>query len=394
MKTYLIILLFGIGTTSLAQITQIPDPNFEQALIDLGIDSDGTVNGQVLTSDINTVQELDVRYRNINNLTGIDDFTALEDLNVKGNNLNTLDTSGNIQLRSLICNTNPLNTINLSSNLFLENLEIQGLHQIDLIDLSNNINLQTLNMVDCWIDNIDISNNLNLKTFIAGGVSFSEIDLSNNPLLEHLDLTGVHLSTLDVSNNGLLKELYCGNYGGDIGQEISIIDLSNNVNLEVFYAENLFLLETLDAKNGNNAILNITLPCEFEGVPCQLTELDCVKVDDEVAATNHEPPYDSWFIDADFVYSEDCILGVSENDSSTFSIHPNPATNKLFLTSKNTTGNLKIKIFNIEGKLLAKQSLEAAIKTTIDVSQLVSGIYFLNIEDESGNKTVKKFIKN
>ena len=182
MKTYLIILLFGIGTTSLAQITQIPDPNFEQALIDLGIDSDGTVNGQVLTSDINTVQELDVRYRNINNLTGIDDFTALEDLNVKGNNLNNLDTSGNIQLRSLICNTNPLNTINLSSNVFLENLEIQGLHQIDLIDLSNNINLQTLNMVDCWIDNIDISNNLNLKTFIAGGVSFSEIDLSNNPL--------------------------------------------------------------------------------------------------------------------------------------------------------------------------------------------------------------------
>ncbi len=394
MKTYLIILLFGIGTTSLAQITQIPDPNFEQALIDLGIDSDGTVNGQVLTSDINTVQELDVRYRNINNLTGIDDFTALEDLNVKGNNLNTLDTSGNIQLRSLICNTNPLNTINLSSNLFLENLEIQGLHQIDLIDLSNNINLQTLNMVDCWIDNIDISNNLNLKTFIAGGVSFSEIDLSNNPLLEHLDLTGVHLNTLDVSNNGLLKELYCGNYGGDIGQEISIIDLSNNVNLEVFYAENLFLIETLDAKNGNNAILNITLPCEFEGVPCQLTELDCVKVDDDVAATNHEPPYNSWFIDADFVYSEDCILGVSENDSSTFSIHPNPAPNKLFLTSENTTGNLRIKIFNIEGKLLAKQSLEAAIKTSIDVSQLVSGIYFLNIEDESGNKTVKKFIKN
>lgn len=41
-----------------AQITEIPDQYFEQALIDKGIDSDGIINGQVLTSDINTVTEL------------------------------------------------------------------------------------------------------------------------------------------------------------------------------------------------------------------------------------------------------------------------------------------------------------------------------------------------
>ena len=380
--------------TIYGQITNIPDPNFEQALIDLGIDSDGIVNGQVLTSDINTVQELDIRFKNINNLTGIEDFAALEDLNIRGNNLNSIDTSQNTLLRVLICNTNPLTTMNLSNNLFLESLEIRGLHQLNNIDLSNNINLETLNMVDCWIDAIDISNNTNLKTFIAGGVSFSEIDLSNNLALEHLDVTGVHLNELDISNNVLLlKELYCGNYGGDIGQEISVIDLSNNINLEVFYAENLFLLNTLDAKNGNNAILNITLPCNFEGVPCELTELDCVKVDDEVAATNDDPPYDSWFIDADFVYSEDCILGVSENNASIFSIHPNPAKNELFLNATNTTENLKIKIFNIEGKLLSTQTLAFENQISIDVSLLSGGIYFLNIEDENGNTTIKKVIK-
>lgn len=379
--------------TLYGQITNIPDPNFEQALIDLGIDSDGIVNGQVLTSDINTVQELDIRFKNINNLTGIEDFAALEDLNIRGNNLTSIDTSQNTLLRVLICNTNPLTTMNLSNNLFLESLEIIGLHQLNNIDLSNNINLETLNMVDCWIDAIDISNNANLKTFIAGGVSFSEIDLSNNLALEHLDVTGVHLNELDISNNVLLKELYCGNYGGDIGQEISVIDLSNNVDLEIFYAENLFLLETLDAKNGNNAILNITLPCEFEGVPCELTELDCVKVDDEATATNDDPPYDSWYIAANFVYSEDCILGISEKNNELFSIHPNPAKSKLFLSSKNTIQNLKIKIFNLESKLLSTQSIVLQDQKAIDVSQLVSGIYFLNIEEENGNTTTKKFIK-
>src|SRR5690606_16873904 len=143
MKTYLIIFLFNIGVASFAQVTQIPDPNFEQALIDLGIDSDGTLNGQVLTSDINTIVELDVRFRNINNLTGIEDFTALEDLNIRGNNLTSIDISQNTLLRVLICNTNPLITMNLSNNLLLESLEIRGLHQLNNIDISNNINLET-----------------------------------------------------------------------------------------------------------------------------------------------------------------------------------------------------------------------------------------------------------
>ncbi len=32
------------------QYTQLPDPNFEQALIDLGIDSEGILDGQFLTA--------------------------------------------------------------------------------------------------------------------------------------------------------------------------------------------------------------------------------------------------------------------------------------------------------------------------------------------------------
>lgn len=393
MKTFIILFLLSISTASFAQITLVPDANFEQALIDLGIDSDGIINEQVLTSDINTLETLDVRYRNINNLTGIEDFTALKDLNVSGNNLTTLDTSANTQLITLICTSNPLNTINLLNNLNLEHLEISGLHQLDMIDLTNNTNLQVLEMIDCWIDNIDVSNNINLKSLIADGVPISEIDLSNNLALEYLDVTGVNLAELDVSNNVLLKELYCGNFDGVMGQEISIINLSNNVNLETFYAENLFHLETLNAKNGNNAILTITLPCEFEGVPCELTELNCVTVDDEVAATNDDPPYDDWAIDADFFYSENCALGVSSQDYDVFSIHPNPVKDNLFLNAKSTPAKLTVKIFNIEGKLLSTQNRVLQNQASIDVSQLSKGMYFLEVEDEKGKMEVKKFVK-
>ncbi|HBC03819.1 MAG: hypothetical protein CL528_03520 [Aequorivita sp.] len=89
----------------------------------------------------------------------------------------------------------------------------------------------------------------------------------------------------------------------------------------------------------------------------------------------------------------DHILSSQDFYSSQFAILPNPAKNELFLTSKYTSGTLTLKIFNIEGKLLSNQTLEVANQTSIDVSSLTSGIYFLNIEDENGNTTTKKFIK-
>ncbi|UCA57711.1 T9SS type A sorting domain-containing protein [Aequorivita iocasae] len=47
----------------------------------------------------------------------------------------------------------------------------------------------------------------------------------------------------------------------------------------------------------------------------------------------------------------------------------------------------------MEGKLLSVQNVTLENQTSIDVSNLTSGIYFLNIEDENGNTTTKKFIK-
>ena len=52
------------------ETTKITSQNFEQALIDLGIDSDGDINHSVRTSDISGVKYLDVSDRNISSLIG------------------------------------------------------------------------------------------------------------------------------------------------------------------------------------------------------------------------------------------------------------------------------------------------------------------------------------
>ncbi|MCT8340613.1 T9SS type A sorting domain-containing protein [Flavobacteriaceae bacterium TK19130] len=284
-KTILVLIIFnyqGLQSNVLyAQITAIPDSNFEQALIDLDIDSDGIINGQVLTSDIETVITLDISSSGITDLTGIEDFSGLESLDVSSNSLTILNVSNNIQL----------------------------------------------------------------------------------------------------------KELYASNTGTE-DLAISSLDLSNNINLEELYGENLFFLENLNLKNGNNSILNVTLLCEEEGIPCELP-LTCAMVDDESAATNNEPPYSSWFIEADYIYSEDCSLSVNDDNLAAINVYPNPVGNQLLIDNNKHIKIDKITVSDILGKVVL---IEKNIVNQLNLSELKSGILFINFETDNGIIT-KKIIK-
>ncbi len=168
MKTYiaLIIILFFCLRQN-AQTTAIPDANFEQALIYFGIDSDGTINGQVLTSDINTITELDISDRSIGALTGIEDFSSLEILNCSDNNLATLDLSNNSMLKELYAGNpselpeNYFSSIDLSNNSLLERVWLNNIPTLEFINLKNgNNSLLTYLEVTCYIEGASCSTEL------------------------------------------------------------------------------------------------------------------------------------------------------------------------------------------------------------------------------------------
>ena len=79
-----LLLAYMIPFISYAQTTAIPDTAFEAKLVQLGIDSDGLINGQILNSDAAGVTDLDVsgpgwgNVGNIKSLVGIIAFTDLE----------------------------------------------------------------------------------------------------------------------------------------------------------------------------------------------------------------------------------------------------------------------------------------------------------------------------
>jgi len=133
MKNTLFILM--IPLFSFGQFTFVPDDNFEQALINLGVDF--LLDDYVETQGIDTSDS-------IADLTGIEDFMALRELFCYSNQILFLDLSNNTQLFEVSCSNNLLMSIDL------RNGNNQGLWYF------NSMNNQALNCIDvddvAWAD--------------------------------------------------------------------------------------------------------------------------------------------------------------------------------------------------------------------------------------------------
>ena len=186
MKNLYLILLIFVPLLTKAQITLIPDTTFEQLLINMNIDSDGIINGQILTSDVQNVTHLDLGYSGgsffrIQNLTGIEDFTSLESIEGKFHAFNMINLTNLTKLKTIILPSNWINNIDLSNNTDLEHLSIGNLdlefmqyNDIWYLDLSNKTKLEYLNVINLYsLRKINLKNNNASKLEIFLGWSYS-----------------------------------------------------------------------------------------------------------------------------------------------------------------------------------------------------------------------------
>jgi len=158
--------------------TLIPDQNFEQYLIDEGYDD--VMDGKVLNSNINNIWQLVIGNKSIQDLSGIENFSALEELFCHNNQLTNLDLSCNSSLKILHCYNNQLVNINLNENNSLRILECYG-NQLTSLDLKDHDALEILrcqnNQLTCL--NVKNGNNQIITFFKANynpGLSCIEVD--------------------------------------------------------------------------------------------------------------------------------------------------------------------------------------------------------------------------
>ena len=74
--------------------------------------------------------------------------------------------------------------------------------------------------------------------------------------------------------------------------------------------------------------------------------------------------------------------------TSTIAVYPNPTTGVLIIKNEGMGDNEDIKIFNIMGSLVGMYPCGSP-DTTVDISHLIKGVYFLKINGETV-KVIKK----
>jgi len=246
----------------------------------------------------------------------------------------------------------------------------------------------------------------NIKWLICSENNLTALDLSNNLALEALDCSyNFQLSNLDLSNHTALKFLDCS-----VNFQISDLDLSNNLALEILDCS-YNQLATLDLSNHTNLI----------GFACVYNQLTYLNVkngnnqnfmqDEDTLAylffTEGNPflacievddatwSTQNWInIDAFTSFSEDCVEFLTTNKNAMLKdlvIYPNPTNDFLNIKSDETTIE-NVKIYDIKGALLYENKNNEN-QINIDLSDFTAGIYFLKINYPYG-ETTHKIIRN
>ena len=256
---FLLLLLCGFVN---AQIVTIPDNNFRAKLIALGVDTNA--DGNIQQSEALARTTLDVYTSNISDLTGIESFTNLTELNCYGNHISTLNLTALISLTSLYCyNNNSLTSLNVSGLTLLNTLDCRS----NLLTTLNLAGLTSLNYFDCaanLLTSLNVSGLTSLIYLNCSSNHLTTLNVSGLPALSYFMCGANQLTSLNFTNCAALADIGCG------FNQLTSLDLTGLGNLNSFTCYNN-LISNFVIPN-NIAIIN------FDCSSNQLVNLDLSKL--------------------------------------------------------------------------------------------------------------------
>lgn len=433
--------------------TLIPDANFEQKLINLGIDTDGK-NGKVKTASIASVTTLDISSSAIANLTGIQDFTSLTILNFSTNTVASYNPANNPLLTELRVAYNSLTSLDISknpallyidfSNNNLSSLNLKNGQNTKLdwfsVNFTKNPSLSCIQVDDAAYSNDNWNGKLDKTSFFAVDCSsFTlipdanfeqalidlkiDIDGKNGKVLtssiavvkdldvelnEIADLTGIEgfasleflncqfndLTSLNLSKNLNLIELYCH------GNLLTALDLAANKNLTTLQA-NKNKIKSLDiSKNtslvyinaSENALETLNLK---NGNNINFTTAFMFSNPALKCITVDNASFAStsgvFFKDATASYSNSCSLGLEDSVFNHAVVYPNPTKGEVTIDNVSLE---KATVYNSLGQLVKSFTLDTANSSnTINLSGLPKGIYYVYLINQDASSAKKIIVE-
>ena len=384
MKNFLLTLILASTTIiSFAQTTAIPDPSFEAYLVAEGFDTDGVINGQILTADAQNIDTIVIPAPNVSTFAGMETFTNLKYLSISGFNGNSVDLQGLVSLETLhitysaidsvFFNPNmPLKSINIyTTNLvYLDLTECPQLNwlsakrsQLDSINLNANNLLSNLDLSWNELTYINVDFNINLKYLSMPNNHLKSINTSNLDSLLSINLIVNELTSLDVSHNQLLNFFMCDT------NQIEKLDVSQNPLLAYLYCNNNNLNE-LNLQNGSNHLI-AGFGFKAENNP----NLTCIQVD-SVSYSNN-----TWTnIDPQSYFSTYCgyDLGIEDLKTQTLRLFPNPTSKEFTVQLPEVIQQGTLQIFNAMGQEVFRENIVNQSELQLNINQ-PAGFYFVKV---------------
>ncbi len=220
---YTLLIIATVGLTCNAQIIDIPDANFKNALVNTNCvdtdgvnygDSDADTNndGEISVSEAEAVVEgLYISSNSISSLDGIEFFTNLTELWCGNNSLTNINNniSSLSNLRVLYCNDNQLTNLEISN---IPNLELLCCYnnQMESLNVNSSGDL-TLICRDNQLTTINTDNLPNLRSLSCRNNLITSLNFENNPLLVNLSCNDNLIGALDLTNQTQLESVNCQN---------------------------------------------------------------------------------------------------------------------------------------------------------------------------------------
>lgn len=381
MKKLLLFGAFLLCYLAIGQTTAIPDVNFEQELIALGIDNNGQ-NGNILNSDAASATGLTINRNNITDFSGLQAFVNLDKLNLGRNQFTTLPLQTLTKLEELIFNENRvLASLDVSANTELKILNISSIATINpatitTIDLSSNTKLEQINIFnfqDLEFYTFPQTNTLRTIRIKSNFDLTANLSFYNN--LVDIDLAVVKDKFIFLTMPG--ENLNLKRFRIERGEIADFRFLENYTNLEFInvrtLTEQIRLPQTATLTQVSIIGHGIEIPLSFQAMP-NLVDLDIrantsdvpltIDISSNLALENlnlSDNKMNSVDVESN---SELIILNVSQNNLERLDLGGNPKLDRL-AASSNLINTIDLR----SNKLLRRIVVSDNRLTQLDITQ-------------------------
>jgi len=261
--TLLLLCLFSFQFYS-AQEINFPDQNLKDALLNHNPIIDTNQDNEIQISEAAALTGLlYLRYKQVSDVTGLENFVNITELNLKYNELDSFSITSLLNLQNLNLDYNDLTTLDLSGFTSLEHL---GIFANDLGALTDSMLPQTLTYLDVKHNNL---------------TEFSSASLTS---LEYLDVSQNNISSLNIAGLSALTELdFSANVmtslsGATLPESLTSIRATHN-QISTLSISSLTNVETLDlSSNSLTAISDSNLPPQLEELILSQNQIQTVNL--------------------------------------------------------------------------------------------------------------------